>query len=53
MALKTLTEKHIRAVELILKETNTSIGKKIGVSRNSVAAWKDDELFKAELSKQK
>ena len=53
MALKTLTEKHIRAVELILKgETNTSIGKKIGVSRNSVAAWKDDELFKAELSKQ-
>ena len=54
MALKTLTEKHIRAVELILKgETNTSIGKKIGVSRNSVAAWKDDELFKAELSKQR
>jgi len=54
LALKTLTEKHVRAVELILKgETNTSIGKKIGVSRNSVAAWKDDELFKAELSKQR
>lgn len=53
MAFKTLTEKHLKAIELILKgDTDTSIGKKIGVSRNSVAAWKKDETFKAELCKQ-
>ena len=53
MAFKELNEKQLKAIELLIKgDTIVSIAKKIGVSRNSITAWKNDETFKAEMCKQ-
>lgn len=53
MANKTLNEKQIQAIELLVQGENiTDVAKIIGVSRTTVSTWKNkDELFKAELDK--
>lgn len=53
MANKTLTDKQIQAIELIVQgESISDVAKLIGVSRTTVSTWKNkDELFKAELDK--
>ena len=50
---KTLTEKQVRAIDLIIKgETLSDVARLVGVSRQTVSFWKNsDELFKAELEK--
>lgn len=53
MANKTLNDKQIKAIELLVQGENISdVAKIIGVSRTTVSTWKNkDELFKAELDK--
>ena len=53
MANKTLNDKQIKAIELLVQGENISdVTKIIGVSRTTVSTWKNkDELFKAELDK--
>ena len=53
MANKTLSDKQIQAIELIVQgESISDVAKLIGVSRTTVSTWKNkDELFKAELDK--
>lgn len=53
MANKTLSDKQIQAIELIVQGENISdVAKLIGVSRTTVSTWKNkDELFKVELDK--
>lgn len=53
MANKTLNEKQIQAIELLVQgETISDVAKLIGVSRVTVSTWKNkDELFKVELDK--
>lgn len=53
MANKTLTDKQIEAIELIVQgESISDAAKLVGVSRTTVSTWKNkDELFKAELDK--
>ena len=50
---KTLTEKQVRAIDLIIKgETLSDVARLVGVSRQTVSFWKNsDEVFKAELEK--
>lgn len=50
---KTLTEKQVRAIDLIIKgETLSDVARLVGVSRQTVSFWKNsDELFKTELEK--
>ena len=50
---KTLTEKQLKAIDLLIKgETISDVAKIVGVSRQSVSFWKNsDEVFKAELEK--
>ena len=50
---KTLTEKQLKAIDLLIKgETISDVAKIVGVSRQSVSFWKNsDEAFKAELNK--
>lgn len=52
---KVLTQTQIRAAGLMLQGMSiTNIAKSLGVSRQSVSTWKNqNELFKAELDKQK
>lgn len=53
MANKTLNDKQIKAIELLVQgESISDVAKIIGVSRTTVSTWKNkDELFKAELDK--
>ena len=50
-----LADKQLKAIELMLQGMSvTDISKYIGVSRQSVSAWKNNnELFKAELHRQR
>lgn len=49
-----LNQKHLDAIEELMKGENISnVAKKIGVSRNSIYNWLDDEGFKRELDKRK
>lgn len=49
-----LNQKHLDAIEELMKGENISnVAKKIGVSRNSIYNWLDDEEFKRELDKRK
>lgn len=51
---KQLSEQQFQAIELILKgETLTDVAKMLGVSRQTVSAWKNkDVAFKRELDEQ-
>ncbi len=53
MANKTLNDKQIKAIELLVQgESVSDVAKIIGASRTTVSTWKNkDELFKAELDK--
>nr|DAE09600.1 MAG TPA: helix-turn-helix domain protein [Siphoviridae sp. ctDtx1] len=53
MANKTLNDKQIKAIELLVQgESISDVAKIIGASRTTVSTWKNkDELFKAELDK--
>ena len=53
MKAKTLSEKQVKAIDLIIKgETLSDVARLVGVSRQTVSFWKNsDELFKAELEK--
>lgn len=53
MANKTLTDKQMKAIDLIIQgESLTDVAKIIGVSRTTVSTWKNqDERFKVELDK--
>lgn len=53
MANKTLNDKQIKAIELLVQgESISDVAKIIGVSRTTVSTWKNkDELFKVELDK--
>lgn len=53
MAFKELNERQLKAIELLIKgETVTNTAKKVGVSRNSLNTWRNDELFRDEMHKQ-
>lgn len=53
MANKTLNDKQIKAIELLVQgESISDVAKIIGASRTTVSTWKNkDELFKTELDK--
>lgn len=47
-----LSQKHYQAIELILEgRENSLIAKTLGVSTKTLANWKNDPVFRAELNK--
>lgn len=49
-----LGEKHYRCIEMIIEGNKiTEIAKLLGASRQSIYNWLDDDVFKAELNKQR
>lgn len=49
-----LGEKHYRCIEMIIEGNKiTEIAKLLGASRQSIYNWLEDDVFKAELNKQR